>query len=158
MLGAFRLMHSINMNNQTIFKSAKVIFPQIPLDFVTRILCKGLCLSRCSCMLKRYFSNKEIVFSVELYPICSMWITFIWDNKKITKRLPFVLSALILMPINMLADTYFIVNIIFRKILLGWGREWSRGLGLAYAHWGVWNDWPTGTWCIAQWILPNILW
>ena len=29
--------------------------------------------------------------------------------------------------------------------------------GLAYAHYGVWNDWPTGTCCIAQRTLPNIL-
>ena len=21
---------------------------------------------------------------------------------------------------------------------------WTGGLGLAYAHWGIWNDWPTG--------------
>ena len=26
------------------------------------------------------------------------------------------------------------------------------------AHWGIWNDWPTGACCIAQETLPNILW
>ena len=31
------------------------------------------------------------------------------------------------------------------------------GMGLSYAHCGIWNDWPTGTCCIAQGILPNIL-
>ena len=23
---------------------------------------------------------------------------------------------------------------------------WTRVLGLAYAHCGIWDDWPTGTW------------
>ena len=41
---------------------------------------------------------------------------------------------------------------------LGEGEEeWTGGLGLAYAHHGIWNDWPTGTCCIAQGILPNVL-
>ena len=26
----------------------------------------------------------------------------------------------------------------------GWGEQWIRGLGLAYAQWGIWNDWPMG--------------
>ena len=32
---------------------------------------------------------------------------------------------------------------------------WTGGLGLAYEHWSIWNDWPTGTCCIAQRTLPN---
>ena len=39
----------------------------------------------------------------------------------------------------------------FREKGLTWG--W----GLAYAHCGIWNDWPTGTCCIAQGTLLNIL-
>ena len=41
-----------------------------------------------------------------------------------------------------------------------WGRRdgWPGGLGLTYAHWGIWNDWPMGTCCIAQRTQPNILW
>ena len=35
---------------------------------------------------------------------------------------------------------------------------WTRGLGLAYARRGIWNDWPSGTCCIAQRTLSNILW
>ena len=34
---------------------------------------------------------------------------------------------------------------------------WIGGLGLAYAHCGIWNDWPTETCCVAQGTLPNIL-
>ena len=40
----------------------------------------------------------------------------------------------------------------------GGGERWTRGLGLAYAHIGLWNDWPTGTCCKAQSTLANILW
>ena len=40
----------------------------------------------------------------------------------------------------------------------GGGLGWTGSLGLAYAHWGIWNDWPVGTCCIAQGTLPNILW
>lgn len=38
---------------------------------------------------------------------------------------------------------------------LGGGMAW--GLGLAYPHSGIWNDWPLGTCCIGQGTLPNIL-
>ena len=34
---------------------------------------------------------------------------------------------------------------------------WTRGLGLAYAHCCIWNDWPMGACYIAQGTLPNIL-
>ena len=38
------------------------------------------------------------------------------------------------------------------------GKEgWTGGLGLAYAHCSIWNDWPTGTCYIAQRTLPNVL-
>ena len=33
-----------------------------------------------------------------------------------------------------------------------------RGLGLAYAHWGIWDDWSMGTCCIAQRTLASNLW
>jgi len=39
----------------------------------------------------------------------------------------------------------------------GWREVWTRGSGLAYAHCGKWNDWPTGACCIAWGTLPNIL-
>ena len=26
----------------------------------------------------------------------------------------------------------------------GGGEGWTSGFGMAYAHWGKWNDWPTG--------------
>ena len=39
----------------------------------------------------------------------------------------------------------------------GQGEGWTGGLGLASAHGDVWNDWPTGTCCIVQGTLPNIL-
>ena len=39
-----------------------------------------------------------------------------------------------------------------------WWGGWTGGLGLAYAHWGICNDWPVETCCIAQRPLPNILW
>ena len=38
-----------------------------------------------------------------------------------------------------------------------WG-GWTGGLGLAYAHWGVWSDWPAETCCKAQRTLPSVLW
>ena len=38
-----------------------------------------------------------------------------------------------------------------------WGEGWTAGLGLAYAHCGMWNDWPKETCCIAQGTLPSIL-
>ena len=38
-----------------------------------------------------------------------------------------------------------------------WGEGWTGGVGLAYAHWGLWNGWPMGTCCLAQRTLPNIL-
>ena len=38
------------------------------------------------------------------------------------------------------------------------GREGqTEGLGLTHAHCGIWNDWPTGTCCVAQRTAPNIL-
>ena len=40
-------------------------------------------------------------------------------------------------------------------------REWeggTGGLGLAYAHWGIWNDWPMGTCTRALRTLASILW
>ena len=40
--------------------------------------------------------------------------------------------------------------------IVGGGMEW--GLRSADTHWGLWNDWSTGTCCIAQGTLPNILW
>ena len=39
----------------------------------------------------------------------------------------------------------------------GGGEGWAGCLGLARAHGGIWNDWPMGTCCTAQRILPNIL-
>ena len=39
----------------------------------------------------------------------------------------------------------------------GVGGRWMEDLGLAYAPCGVWDDWPVGTCCLAQGILPNIL-
>ena len=39
----------------------------------------------------------------------------------------------------------------------GWG-VWTGGLGLAYAHSDIWNNWPTEICYIAQGTLPNILW
>ena len=47
------------------------------------------------------------------------------------------------------------------KNLIVQGLVWergNRGLGLAYAHWGMWNDQQTETCCIAQGPLSNILW
>ena len=29
------------------------------------------------------------------------------------------------------------------------GKGWLGGLGLAYAHYCVWNGWSMGTWCMA---------
>ena len=37
------------------------------------------------------------------------------------------------------------------------GKRWTGGLGLAYAHWGIWNEWPMETFFIAQKNLSNIL-
>ena len=37
-------------------------------------------------------------------------------------------------------------------------RGGGRGVRLAHAPWGPWNDWPTGTCCPAQGTLPRILW
>ena len=31
-----------------------------------------------------------------------------------------------------------------------WGEGWIGGLGLAYAHYCIWNIWSAGTCCIAQ--------
>ena len=39
-----------------------------------------------------------------------------------------------------------------------WGKGQTRGLGLAYAYWGIRNDWPTGICCITQGTLLDILW
>ena len=39
----------------------------------------------------------------------------------------------------------------------GGGEGWTVGLGLAYAHFGLRNDWPIGTSSIAERTLPNIL-
>ena len=35
---------------------------------------------------------------------------------------------------------------------------WTGGLGLAHAHWRIWNYLSMGNCCIAQRTLPNILW
>ena len=35
---------------------------------------------------------------------------------------------------------------------------WTGGLRLAYAHWGIWNDWPMETGYGAQRTVPNIQW
>ena len=45
-----------------------------------------------------------------------------------------------------------------RQQVWGGRRDGLGSLGLAYAHWGIWNDYPTGTCCIAQGTLLNILW
>ena len=37
----------------------------------------------------------------------------------------------------------------------GWGEGWTGGLGLAYAHCGIWNNWPVGTCCVAQGFYPT---
>ena len=43
----------------------------------------------------------------------------------------------------------------YQRGQVGLGEEgWTGGLGLAYAHWGLWNDWPTATCCRAQGTLP----
>ena len=34
------------------------------------------------------------------------------------------------------------------------GEGWTGGVGSAYAHRGLWNDWPTGTCCVAERTLP----
>ena len=39
----------------------------------------------------------------------------------------------------------------------GGGEGQTGGLGLAYAHCGIWNDWPMGTCYKAQRTLLNIL-
>ena len=40
----------------------------------------------------------------------------------------------------------------------GGGKGWTGGLGVSYANYYVWNDWPTGTcYIIAQGTLFNIL-
>ena len=38
------------------------------------------------------------------------------------------------------------------------GMDLGGSLGLAYAHKSIWNSWPTGTCCILQGTLHNILW
>ena len=38
------------------------------------------------------------------------------------------------------------------------GRDGLGVWGLTYTHWGMWNDWPTGTCYIAQATLPSVLW
>jgi len=37
------------------------------------------------------------------------------------------------------------------------GEEWTGGLGLAYAHYGIWDGWPTENCYVAQGTLSNIL-
>ena len=39
-----------------------------------------------------------------------------------------------------------------------WEEGWIESLGLAYAHYDIWNDWPMGSYCIAQGTLHNIMW
>ena len=39
----------------------------------------------------------------------------------------------------------------------GGGEGWTGVWGLAYAHSGTWNGWPTGTCCRDQETLLNIL-
>ena len=46
----------------------------------------------------------------------------------------------------------------YQRGQVGDGEKWTWGLGLAFAHWGIWNDWPTGTCCVAQRTLPSNLW
>ena len=38
-----------------------------------------------------------------------------------------------------------------------WGEGWTGGLGMAYAHCGIWNDWTKGNCWTTQGTLPNIL-
>ena len=56
---------------------------------------------------------------------------------------------------NRLTD--FENKLMVTKGQLGWG-EWTGGLELAYAHCGIWNDWPAETCYISQGTLPSILW
>ena len=35
--------------------------------------------------------------------------------------------------------------------------RWPGGLGLADAHFGIWNDWPRGTCLVAERTSPKIL-
>ena len=51
--------------------------------------------------------------------------------------------------------THF-VKLMVSKADRCWGGRWTGGL--AYAHWGIWNYWPTWTCCIAKRTLPSILW
>ena len=39
----------------------------------------------------------------------------------------------------------------------GRGKGWIKDFGLAYTHYCTWNEWLTGTCCIAQETLLNIL-
>ena len=40
----------------------------------------------------------------------------------------------------------------------GCRKGWTGDLGLACTHCGIWNDWPTGTCCIAQRTPSNTVW
>ena len=40
----------------------------------------------------------------------------------------------------------------------GWGEGLIGGLGMVYAHYCLWNEWSTGSCCIAQGNRLNILW
>ena len=55
-------------------------------------------------------------------------------------------------------DSQTLKNLWLPKGTSGGGEGWPGGLRLAYAHWGIWNDWSMGTCCIAQGTLPNSLW
>ena len=39
---------------------------------------------------------------------------------------------------------------------MGCREGWTGGLGLAYVHCGMWNGWPTGTYCIHRVLYPII--
>ena len=36
------------------------------------------------------------------------------------------------------------------------GERWNGSLGLAHTHFGMWNNWPTGTFCTARATLLNM--
>ena len=55
-------------------------------------------------------------------------------------------------------NTQTLKNLPYQRGQVGGWDGWTGGLGLAYTHRSIWNDWPMGTFCIAQGILPSSLW
>ena len=43
---------------------------------------------------------------------------------------------------------------VYQRRQVEW-EEWTGGLGLAYAHWVIWNDWPMGTCCALGYSIGN---